>query len=77
MSCTTSISKTCLRRKTKKWLRHKMRERERERDCRRPLIIYSFFCFKPFIYSTSLFLKNNDSMPPKYTTFHHLTYVAR
>jgi hypothetical protein len=20
---------------------------------------------------------NNDSMPPKYTTFHHLAYVAR
>jgi hypothetical protein len=30
MSCTASISKTCLRHKTKKWLRHKMRERERE-----------------------------------------------
>jgi hypothetical protein len=21
--------------------------------------------------------KNNDSLPPKYTTFHHLAYVAR
>jgi hypothetical protein len=24
-----------------------------------------------------LFLKSNDSLPPKYTTFHHLVYVAR